>query len=215
MHDHVVEHLERREHSRQLKESVPRVEHEAQSVRCRPIRIRWKATPIRSACSSASAVTSSRAATRASDSLTASRSSPSRGSWCRRCPSIHERFSARMRSTSARLVDCGTVSRAGSPQGASSLHRRARGECRTSTASIRTSVASASAEETAWPYPRVHAVVTGSIGRKIYRAGCAFVHRLRKPFASEAPPRASSRCPRLPGGQSASLRQDPRSERQL
>jgi hypothetical protein len=41
VHDHVVEHLARREHQPPLKESVPRAEHEPQSVRCPPIRIRW------------------------------------------------------------------------------------------------------------------------------------------------------------------------------
>ena len=46
------------------------------------------------------------------------------------------RLSVRTRSTSSRLVDRGTVSRAGSPHGTSSRHRCARGDRRTSTSSI-------------------------------------------------------------------------------
>ena len=59
--------------SRQLNARFPRGEHEPQSVRCAPIRIRPKPTPISAAASSATVPTSSRAAVRASDSLTASR----------------------------------------------------------------------------------------------------------------------------------------------
>jgi hypothetical protein len=33
VHDHVVENLERREHQPPVEESVPRIEHEPQSVR--------------------------------------------------------------------------------------------------------------------------------------------------------------------------------------
>ncbi len=73
---------------------------------------------------------------RPSASLTASSSSPRRGTWRRRCFSIHGRLSARTRSISVRLVLCGTTSRTGSPQGASSRHRRVRSERRISTPSI-------------------------------------------------------------------------------
>ncbi len=90
---------------------------------------------------------------RASDSLTASRSSPSRGTCRRRCSSIHARFSRSTCSTSTRLIERGTVSRAGSPHGTSSRHRRARGDRRTTTSSTRETVAVASADGDDPPRP--------------------------------------------------------------
>src|SRR5207244_11316344 len=91
-----------------------------------------KETPTGSASSSAIAETSSRAAVRASDSLTARAPRPSRGIWPARCSSIQARFSSSTCSISAPLIHRGTVRRAGSPQGTSSRQSRARGERTTS-----------------------------------------------------------------------------------
>ena len=141
MHDHIVEYLGGRQHQ-------PPVEGERASGGAGAPERALATNPDPSVDDSeplgllfGEGRTSSRAPTRTADSLTASRSSPSRGTWRRRCSSIQARLSRSTRSTSAWLIERGAVSRAGSPQGTSSRHRRARAERRTSTSSTCKTVA--------------------------------------------------------------------------
>ena len=124
MHDHIVEDIERREYE-------PPVEGERAEWRARAPKRALPSYP--DAAVPDADETTSRATVRASDSLTADGSRPSRGTWRIRCSTIHGRFSSSKRSTSARLVPRGTVSRGASHHGTSSRHRRARGDHRTST----------------------------------------------------------------------------------